>query len=345
MEASTYLRDQLSFAQLPPEIRNRIYHLTLVSDGALEIGDLHPDEYQLQLNAGFRRRRTVYKIEAGLPTFWQERKSTTYALVGATGREVPIMAMLSLNRQTRTEALSIFYGLNAFSFRSTSSLTPFLLDRSPAAMKSLENFKIHLSLGDRFGLCNVFQIPGWDSWVLELSKLARFQALQLKQVVIHVDGQCRDLNSMSGVLDLESPTTKWIPTLYGNINNLNKLGIHYTCSICSSLQLADINARNQVEDELWNILAPKMLKRLGDEHDGAALQHRRIREFDPSDDDSSTAGEDCTSESDSKMDDEEDETTTSDSEQQSETENEEDDALKEGNCELEGSEECSRDSA
>lgn len=55
---------------------------------------------------------------------------TTYTLGTPRSTETTTTTMLSLDKQSREEAASIFYGENTFHFTTMSTLTPFMKDRN-----------------------------------------------------------------------------------------------------------------------------------------------------------------------------------------------------------------------
>jgi len=290
MEYGLHSKLPLLFTQLPPEIRNIILRLTLVSNEALEIHAVNRDEYHKQLREGSYHGRTKFRMAINLkedhsfgnPT---ERFETTYSLSKTLDRPMPSMAMLSLNEQTRKEATSIFYGLNTFSFTDLDCLVPFMLDRTAAVVEIIESFRLAFCLNFHKGTTSeLAPIGGCDTWVQAVSDLAQFENLHLKRLVVDVEGQCNDLNRNYRKFDLGSPTTKWIPTLRGRISGLDMMGINYTCSPCTE-SLCFLRSPHDdtvrylegiLEGHLWNLLAPHMLKKYNDDHNASTLQHRRI---------------------------------------------------------------------
>lgn len=286
MEAGLDPKGRLSFTDLPPEIRNMIFRLTLVSNERLGIQALHPDEYQQQLGEGSCHARTAFLLAADprrryIFEVTTEGFETTYSLHRTLHGFVPSLAMLSLNNQTRKEATSIFYGLNTFAFLDLDCMIPFMLDRTAAVVKTLESFRLQFFLGHLKGIfCTHTPIAGCDTWTQAVSDLGKFEDLRLKRLTVDIEGQCNDLHLADGTFNLESPTTRWISALRESFSNLDMLGINYICSNCTcnifATNMDYVDLTDHYEEILWDVLAPHMLKRYDDNHDGITLQHRRI---------------------------------------------------------------------
>lgn len=285
MESGFDAKDRGSFETLPPEVRNIIYRLTLVSNAALGIRSLNLCEYQRQLQVQAYQGRVAFrKADNGWLRYRlciaEGRNETSHALGETSDEPVPSMAMLSLNNLTRKEAMSIFYGLNTFSFAEMDLLVPFMLDRTAAAVKVIESFKLQFCLSENGDCSHDNRIASYNTWVWAVSDLAQFEDLHLKRLVVDVEGRCCEIHFADGTPNLESPSTRWIPALREQITGLDMLGINYACSQCTCIECSRGHATSDtiddVEEDLWNMLAPHMLKKVDDNHYGSTLQHRRI---------------------------------------------------------------------
>lgn len=117
--------------------------------GVIGIENMARDEYHKYETRNRLRSRTsydpMYFPAACCPEHGQlYLTKTTYKLAGSMG--LPGLGLLSLNRQTRSEALPIFYGENMFAFSSTASVRPFLKDRPNAARQNIHNIELFLNL-------------------------------------------------------------------------------------------------------------------------------------------------------------------------------------------------------
>lgn len=156
--ATRFWKAHFPFLKLLPEIRNRIYGLMLVSTTApVCVHEMPLEKYIIQVKKSFLRRTSYtiderhYRKPAQYP---YHNIKTGYIMHCMPQKHHPsarkcshilVMAILELNRQTREEAMSVFYGQNHFQLENLNTLLPFLTDR-PAALNFMQSFNIEMLL-------------------------------------------------------------------------------------------------------------------------------------------------------------------------------------------------------
>ena len=301
------------FLSLPPEIRNRIFEYLLVTPSPLiEVRNLSEEEFKRKK----RRKaiqRTTYTIKN--PEVYLEMYDsddsftkngpidefiTTYTmdrsgLDRGSAWNAPCMATLRLNRQIHQEASPIFYGSNDFYFDEPSTLAHFLQDRPSAALQSLRKFKIVLRLdpcGGEFG-------RNTQTWANCLHCLGKYSEVKLLELSVDIEGQEDDLQFMRKKgfhFEMTSRSLSWISALSESIWDLDRLGVTYRCNMMTFcreayhsngmwISNATVAGRwvpvdaavEKLNQELWDYLAPIMLKQYGvQKHGHENLQSRRI---------------------------------------------------------------------
>ena len=274
---------QSGFLKLSAEIRNQIYCLTLVTNFVI-IQDLHPEEWQAEEEAG-HAIRTSYKTKDHTQTgcsytFKNGKICTLYSeqwsnpkVSYTLGRHFLIMAptigMLALNRQTRAEAVPVFYGRNTILFDSMSAVLPFVEDRSELSLQSMHHFHLEMEL-ERVK----YQKRRSDGWARVFAGLSKIKALNLRKLTVCLnDPECR----YAWKLKLDIKLQRWVHEM-ANITNLDMLGV-MDFSIMGELTPNEgVKDESPTEELLWEFLASKMLKKVEDEpHDAHSLLKRRIR--------------------------------------------------------------------
>ena len=150
------------FLQLPPEIRNKVYRLVLVSAANdILISDMDYRLYHhLDMHTSRQLLRTPYRsytteddgILAGISTDGDSifDEWTTYnspvCPFGHCSFVRNTSSLFRVNRQVRSESLPIFYGENTFYFCSEWAVLPFLEDRTPLARTSIRHAKLYLMI-------------------------------------------------------------------------------------------------------------------------------------------------------------------------------------------------------
>ena len=278
------------------EIRNNIYHLTLVEESAgfLGVEDLHPDKWHEVKEAG-RGTRTSYKTKDhdGEMCYYRDEDGTSTskrctfkdeqwknAKVSYTLQKrfchhhltPPTIGMLALNRQIRAEAVPVFYGGNKICFHSMSAILPFLQDRCQLSVQSMKNFHLVIDCGG-----GKYQTSRQEGWARTFAELPKFGPLNLQKLTMCIyDPNC----CYAWKLKLDTKKQRWVHEMAKNITNLDMLGVTFDFSIMEEMTPNE-NARedSRTEEQLWEFLAPKMLKKVGDEpHDARSLLKRRIRD-------------------------------------------------------------------
>ncbi len=305
----TLSRDETpsGFLKLSAEIRNKIYRLTLLED-SVGVDDMHPEQWHEAKEAG-RGTRTSYKTkdhdgdlcsyEIAYPskrcTFkdeqWKNAK-VSYTLCKNPYLTPPTIEMLALNRQTRAEAIPIFYGGNKICFHSMSAVLPFLQDRSELSLQSMQFFHLNITVMD-----GKSQSSRQQGWARIFTKLPQFGPLNLRKLMIRIyDPFCR----YAWKLKLDTKMQRWVHEMAKNITNLDMLGVTFDFSSYMGSMTPNeiVKEESPTQELLWEFLAPKMLKKVGDEpHDARSLLERRIRdeidfdEYDADEDEADFLGE------------------------------------------------------
>ena len=269
------------------------------------VEDMHPEEWDAAKGAG-RGTRTSYKTKdhqrdwCSYETYpnpkpctfkdeqWKNAK-VSYTLRISSYSTPPTIGMLALNRQTRAEAIPIFYGENEIRFSSMSAVVPFLRDRSELSLQSMQYFYLYTEVAE-----SKFQASRQEGWARTFAEFPKFGPLNLQKLDIHIyDPHFRYLWK----LKLDTKLQRWVHEMAKNITNLDMLGVRIDFFLGEDSFSPNEDAREEspTEELLWEFLAPKMLKKVGDEpHDAHSLLKRRIRddldEFD-SDEDEVVSGE------------------------------------------------------
>ena len=299
------------FFKLPPEIRNMIYRLVVVTEECLVVRDMDRKEFkESQENGAYQssylaldHERFLRKFTLPLvPDFDSDHRlepgslpiSTSYISHNIYTRSSMLRAatsMLALDKRSRDEVAYIFYGGNSFHFATASSLVPFMKDRTVETRKYIRN--LYLTL--------IVDVGSWDIvyaeygkpaiWNTAFSSLLKMSHVNIRKMCIHlIDNVGLDFRG-----DLRSRSMLWLHKL-SRFDNLEMLGLQYTPGLTKAarpgisydqvLRYEQVLRKlffGKVDDEpaeeLWRFLAPKMLKREADDHSPDALRHRRIHNF------------------------------------------------------------------
>lgn len=260
--------------------------------GFLGVEDLHPEKWNEAKEAG-RAIRTSYKAKdhdgdmCSYETEYPTSKRCTFkdeqwknAKISYTRQKrdcnyhltPPTIGMLALNRQTRAEAIPVFYGGNKFYFRSMSAILPFLQDRCQLSVQSMQNIHLVIDCGG-----GKSQTSRQEGWARTFAELPRFGPLNLRKLTMRIyDPDC----CYAWKLKLNTKKQRWVHEMAKNITNLDMLGVTFDFSIMGEMTPNE-NARedSRTAEQLWEFLAPKMLKKIGHEpHDARSLLKRRIRD-------------------------------------------------------------------
>lgn len=202
---------------------------------------------------------------------WKNSK-VSYTMQRGPYRTPPTIGMLALNRQTRAEAISVFYGGKKIHFQSMSALLPFLRDRCELSLQSLQCFDLDIGVDGARS-----QTSRQEGWARIFADLARFGRLSLQKLTIRIYDPCC---CYAWKQKLEIKAQHWVHEMARNITNLDMLGVRFNFSMLGELTPDRVvRANNPTVRLLWEFLAPKMLKKIGDEpHDARSLLRRRIRD-------------------------------------------------------------------
>ena len=291
------------FFKLPAELRDNIYRLVIVTGQNLIIKDMHLDEFEESQENGSYQRRSTYLATDHVcdRSGWLEdhhivgsvdscsfrdpifpsRKTTykvkisTFDFNPTTNTFLPwdvnsTTKMLSVNKQSRSEAASIFYGENAFRFSTMSSLVPFMKDRMPETRNYIQSLHLILTVDDRDWDAVFAEYGRPATWNTTFSTLAELPQMNISKILIHVDDSKAKL--LTDGIKLRSRSMLWLHKL-SKVENLDMLGVEYCVRYRNTRQL---RVKSNTEEELWRFLAPRMLKREADDHSPDALQERRI---------------------------------------------------------------------
>ena len=289
------------FFKLPAELRNMIYHLLVDTERTLLVRNMHLREFEKSQESGAYQSRSTYvatdqecKSDFGYPNINSclvkdkrfEPMKTTYTLATPLSTETMTTTMLSLDKQSREEVASIFYGGNTFHFTTMSTLTPFMEDRTAETRKYIQSLRLTLTPNGR-NWDAIFAEQGVSAlWNKAFSSFLKLSYVNIKKLCIRIDDKKAKI--FVGGLNLRSRSMLWLHKLR-KIDSLELLGLEYSVrgwqggqqqqqdsSGTSTPVPEEVNTA--IEQELWRFLAPKMLKKEADDHSADALQHRRIRD-------------------------------------------------------------------
>ncbi len=252
------------FMKLPPEIRNIIYRLTLMV-GFVQVADIFPWDYEKLIKRDKPVRRTSYVLEGKFVVsgIWQEKCTYYLNEICSPCRSISNYGcnMLALNKSTRSEAAPIFYGKNTFIFETTSSLIPFLRDR-PQSVSLILSIAVCLYFEDYFS-----SYDRQASWSENFAKIQKIQGLNLQNFYLCLGPGGWKPHFGYKVQNHHS----WKEELACAFTGLDALGLRLLGSWWSRSELVSVLKR-----DLWDFLAPRMLQKKGDVHDGNSLQTRRL---------------------------------------------------------------------
>ena len=293
------------FFKLPAELRNIIYRFVGITGRSLIVEDMHRKRFEKsQKNGTYQARstyftkdhvckRSKYTSMCELKCIGARPIRTTYKIGNPDSIDTTATAMLSLNKESRDEVASLFYGENTFHFVTMSSLLPFMKDRTVETRKYIQRLRLTLIIDYRTWnpVCTAEGTSA--AWSSAFSALGKLPPLNIKTLCVTLD----DRGSMLvRGLDLRSRTLHWLRNLT-NFKDLDKLGVRHDVKILdryeantwkylgrqANHQRQSLNIHEEPDDltegELWRILAPKMLKKKADDHSPDALLDRRIWDF------------------------------------------------------------------
>lgn len=292
------------FFKLPAELRNIIYRLVGITGRSLIVEDMHSKEFEKSQEDGTYQTRSTYLAKDHMCNEYSykcDRKykdlrpmRTTYKI----GNPDPIdtttaAAMLSLNKESRDEVASLFYGENTFHFVTMSSLVPFMKDRTVETRKYIQRLRLTLTIDFRTWNAVCTEQGRSATWNAAFSALVKLPHLNIRTLCVTVV----DINKaiLERSLDIRTRPMLWLRKL-SKFESLDMLGVTYLVRydvhqvhtwnhlerqgrhwVSPSPREEKIESR--IEQELWEILAPKMLKKEADDHSPDALLGRRIWEF------------------------------------------------------------------
>lgn len=278
------------FFKLPAELRNKIYCLLVITGQDVVIQDMHLDDFKSRQDNGTYQCRSTYlptdhvcyrdgwpeslhsqyREPCSIKDPWSRPLKTTYMVDYAQKWNDDISTVMLLNKQFKEEVAYIFYGRNTFHFTTMSSLTAFVKDRTVESRKYIQLLHLLLAVDDR-DWDAVFAEQGRPAtWNTAFSTLLKLPHLNIRRLFIHVDDTKAKL--FTDGMNLRSRSMLWLHKL-SKFENLEMLGVEY-CFSCKNIQLC---RKSQTEEELWQFLAPRVLKREADDHNPDALQKRRMK--------------------------------------------------------------------
>ena len=284
------------FFKLPAELRNIIYRLVVITGRSLIVEDMHPKEFEKSQEDGTYQTRSTYLATdhiCELRYIGSRPMKTTYKIGKPDSINTTTAAMLSLNKESRDEVSFLFYGQNTFHFVTMSSLLPFMKDRTVETRKYIQRLRLTLKVDYRTWNA-VFTEHGRSAiWNAAFSALVKLPHLNIKTLCVTVDDRSKLL--VRG-LKIRARSMLWLHKL-SKFENLDMLGVRHDVKYVNRYEVdfwkhpeRQANRRGQsspweeetnglIEQELWQILAPKMLKKKADDHSPDALLDRRIRDF------------------------------------------------------------------
>lgn len=294
------------FFKLPAELRNQIYGLVVVTGQTLIIQDMHIQDFKKsQINNTYQYRSTYlatdhvcgeesspqsYQSRTVEPCLFKDPKSqplrTTYTLGTLNSIDITTTTMLSLDKKSREEVASIFYGENTFHFTTMSSLVPFMKDRTAETRKYIQRLWLTLTVDDRDWETIFTEYGRPATWRTAFSSLVKLPHVSIKKLCVQIDD--RKAKILIDGLNLRSRSMLWLHKL-SKIDNLEMVGLRYDfgqwkryqhgLDLWGSFGPIEEEINTQTEQELWHFLAPKMFKKQADDHTPDALQQRRIWDF------------------------------------------------------------------
>lgn len=290
------------FFKLPPEVRNIIYRLVVITETCLVVRDMHYWDFEKNKENGAYQSRSTYlapdhicsfdsRLLAPLRSCLQKGKrfgptKTTYTLGTPHLINNTTAAMLSLDKQSREEVASIFYGENTFQFTTMSSLMPFMKDRTPETRRHLQRLWLTLVVDER-SWDTIFAEQGRPAiWNTAFSSLLKLPQTNIRKLCIEIVDTGVKVN-FDGP-NLRARSMLWLHKLR-RFGNLEMLGLKYTLGeskfwgrfpnlrgVFAPL-IEEMNSAT--EQALWDFLAPKVLKKEAADHTPEGLQQRRIWDF------------------------------------------------------------------
>lgn len=201
------------FMKLPSEIRNRIYKFVVLFDKLLKVEDMHPYNFKRHLKEGLCDLRTDYQFHHGkwsahldFTGYYFERTSYDMCVYVDDQWEKHTLAMLAVSRQTRKEAIWIFYGLNTFRFSSMCTFLAFLSDRTLEALRSLQSIELTFcpSIQGRLRR-NTSAYSVSEYWNQAIKEMAGFQELRVKKLHIRLSSFEADFQQENFSADFTAP--------------------------------------------------------------------------------------------------------------------------------------------
>lgn len=282
-----------------------IYRLVVVNGQRLTIQTMHLQDFEKSQDSGAYRSRSTYVAtdhECHIPAEPGEWPAgsirsclvkhirfgpcmkTTYTIDTPESYHTTTTTMLSLNKESREEVASIFYGENTFHFTAMSSLMPFMKDRTVETRKYIRSLWLTLTVDHRDWDAILTEYSRPASWNTAFSSLLKLPNVEIKQLYVQLDDTESEI--LRDGLNLRSRSMLWLHKL-SKLENLEMLGVRYDIrqwkiSWCwgrshTFKPYHTVEQDNsQTEQELWRVLAPKMLKKEADDHTPDALQKRRI---------------------------------------------------------------------
>lgn len=153
-----------------------------------------------------------------------------------------------------------------------SALIPFLKDRSTQSLECLRSlvFDLHIESGKQ-------QARRQKAWTQAFQGLSQFPDLIIRKLDLYInDGEMGYVHR----LELNTKMMQWVHELGNNITTLDILGVHIGYELMGESPSDEETAEDSTsQEDLWAFLAPKMLRKFGDEaHDAESLKKRRIRD-------------------------------------------------------------------
>ena len=288
------------FFKLPAELRNIIYRLVGITGRSLIVEDMHSKEFERSQEDGTYQIRSTYLAKDHIcdKSFcvcvnnykYLRPMRTTYKIGNPDPTDTTTAAMLSLNKESRDEVASLFYGENTFHFVTMSSLVPFMKDRTVETRRYIQRLRLTLTIDLRTwnAICTEQGTSAtWNAAFSALLKLPHLNIRTLRVTVVDINKAILERS-----LNIRTRPMLWLRKL-SKFENLDMLGVRYfvggdaydvnfwDCLERQGRRWPLLSPREEeiesrIEQELWQILAPKVLKKTADDHSPDALLGRRI---------------------------------------------------------------------
>ena len=195
---------------------------------------MHPKEFEKSQEDGTYQTRSTYLAKDHIcdkGTYRCEINDkclgpmrTTYKIAKPDPIDTTTAAMLSLNKESRDEAASPFYGVNTFHFVTMCSLLPFMKDRTVETRKYIQRLRLTLTIDWRTWNAVCTEQATSATWNAAFSALLKLPYLNIRTLCVTVVDVRKAILKRS--LNIRTRPMLWLRKL-GKSENLDMLGVRY----------------------------------------------------------------------------------------------------------------------